>query len=165
MLLLAPGGTKPAFDLILSPEWQPSRSLRLRALLGAPLTAPSIVAGGGEAAVSTWLGGAAIDWQVSSDDDTWRAVLGGGEAAVLSHAQGVATAPYVGSSTNAVTSLSFVEAAGSRGLGTPSLRLGVGAMLGVALPEVVVRFAAQKVATWGLPVVGALSAALDVDLW
>ncbi len=165
VLLLAPGGTKPALDLALSPEWHLSRSLGVRALLAAPLTAPSIVAPGGEAAVFTWLGGAAIDWQTSSGHDEWRGMLGGGTAVVLSHARGTATAPYVGSTTNAVTSLSFVEVGGSRGLGTPSVRLAVDGMLGVALPEIVVQFASQRVATWGLPVVGALSMALDVDLW
>ncbi len=165
VLLLGPGGTKPALDLALSPAWHPSRSLQLRALLAAPLTAPSIVATGGAAAVSTWLGGAAIDWQPSSNDGNWRGTLGGGAAAVLSHAHGTATAPYVASNTNAVSALPFVEMGGSRGLGTPSVRLGVSGLLGVALPEMVVQFAALQVATWGLPLVGAVSVALDVDVW
>lgn len=165
VLLLAPGGTKPALDLTLSPEWHASRSLGIRVLLAAPITAPSITATGGEAAVSTWLGGAAIDWQLSSNDDHWRGMLGGGAAAVLSHARGTATAPYIGSTTNAVTSLPFLGIGGSRGLGLPSVRLGVRGMLGVALPEVAIQFASRRVATWGLPVVGASSVVLDVDLW
>lgn len=165
ILLLAPGGTKPALDLTVSPEWYPSSNLRIRAILAMPLTAPSIVATGGEATVSTWLAGAAIDWQASSRDDNWRGTLGAGAAAVLSRAQGTAIAPYVGSTTNAVAALPFIEAGGSRSLGVSSVHLGVGGMLGVALPEIVVQFASLRVATWGLPVVGALSLALDVDLW
>jgi hypothetical protein len=165
VLLLAPGGTQPAFDLALSPEWHPSRTLRVRALLAAPLTAPSIVATGGEAAVSTWLGGVAVDWQTTSRDDEWRGMVGAGTAVVFSHARGTATAPYVGSTTNAVASLPFIDVGGSRGLGRPSVRVAVDGMLGVALPEIVVQFASQRVATWGLPVVGVLSMALDVDLW
>jgi hypothetical protein len=165
LLVLAPGGTKPAFDLALSPGWHPSRSLQVRALFAAPLTSPRIVATGGEAAVSTWLGGAAIDWQPGSGDDTWRGTLGGGAAAVLSHAHGAATAPYVASTTTAVSALPFVEVGGSRSLGTPRVRLGVSGMLGFALPEIAIQFAARRVATWGLPVVGAVSAALDVAIW
>jgi hypothetical protein len=165
ILLLAPGGTKPALDLTLSPEWYPSSNLRIRALLAAPLTTPSIVATGGEATVSTWLAGAAIDWQTSSGDDNWRGTLGAGVAGVLSRAQGTATAPYVGSTTNAIAALPFIEVGGSRSLGVSWVHLGVGGMLGVALPEIVIQFASLRVATWGLPVVGALSLALDVDLW
>ena len=165
VFLVAPGGTKPALDLALSPEWHASRSLQLRALLAAPLSAPSIVATEGEAAISTWLGGAAVDWQVSSSDDGWRGALGAGAAAVLSHVRGTATAPYTASAHNAVTALPFVEIGGSRGLGIPRVRLGVSGALGLALPEIVVRFAAQKVASWGLPVVGAVSVALVVDIW
>jgi hypothetical protein len=131
----------------------------------SPVTSPSIVAAGGRAAVSTWFAGGAIDWLVPSDDDNWRAMLGGGDVVVLSHADGTATAPYVGSTTDAVASLAFLEVGGSRSVGAPSLRLGVSGMLGVALPEIVVWFGSLKVATWGLPVVGALSATLDVDLW
>jgi hypothetical protein len=164
VLLLAPGGTKPALDLALSPAWHPSRSLQVRALLAAPLTTPSVIATGGEAAVSTWLGGAAVDWQVSSSDDGWRGTLGAGAAAVVSHSQGTATAPYVASSSSAVTALTFVEMGGSRGLGTAQVRIGVRGMLGVALPEIVVQFAALRAATWGLPVVAAVSATLDVDI-
>ena len=102
---------------------------------------------------------------MSSSDDGWRGTLGAGAAAVLSHVRGTATAPYTASTHDAVAALPFVEMGGSRGLGMPRVRLGASGTLGLALPEIVVRFAAQKVASWGLPVVGAVSAALEVDVW
>jgi len=165
LVLLAPGGTKPASDLSLSPEWHLSRRLQLRALLAAPLTAPNVVGTGGQAAISTWLGGAAIDWQARSNDDMWRGTLGAGAAAVLSQARGTASTSYAASTTDAVAAMPFVEMGGSQGLGTPRVRLGARGMLGVAIPEIVVKFAGQTVATWGAPVVGAVSVTLDVDAW
>ncbi len=141
------------------------QSLQLRGLLALPLTAPSVAATGGQAAISTWMGGASVDWQLSSNDDTWRGTLGAGAAAMLSHAHGTATPTYAASDTDAVAALPFIAMGGSCGLGVPRVRLGVGGMLGVAIPEVVILFAGTSAASWGHPVVGALSAAFDVDIW
>ncbi len=164
LLLASPGGMKPALELALSPEWHVTRRIQLRALLAAPLTSPTIVATGA-AGVSMWIGGVATDWQSSSDDGNWRGLLGAGVAAILAHSQGSPNESYKASTASAFSGLPFVEIGGSRGLGSPRIRLAAAGMLGVALPDTVVQFAGRVVATWGVPVVGAVSALLDVDAW
>ena len=164
LVLVPAGGAKAGLDLGLAPAWHVSSNLQLRLLLAVPLTSPSVTGTGGEAAIATWAGGVTVNRVFRSTDDAWRATLGAGAAAVLSRAHGTATSGYAASDTSAVMALPFVEVGGWRALGTPRVRLGVSALLGVALPPVVVQFAGQSVATWG-PVVGGGSASLDVDIW
>jgi hypothetical protein len=169
LLLFNPGsspttGSPPALDLSLSPEWHPSPPFLLRALLAIPLVSlGSITSTDGSASLTTWLAGAAIDWQLRSPDASWTATLGAGAAAVFSSTQGNANPGYSGSGASAVAALPFVEGGVSRALDTRRVRLGIHGMLGASIPEITIQFANHQVASWGQPVVAA-SLALEIDL-
>jgi hypothetical protein len=162
LLLLTPGGTPPALDLSVIPEWRPSRNLAIRAVLAAPLGAPSVTSREGSASVSTWLTGAGADWVLESRDTVWMANLGAGVAAAWSETRGhPASGAYLGSNASAVAAVPYVEAGGS--LGTPRVRLAVDGLVGLALPEVTVVFAGNQVASWGRPV-GAVSVLVQLGI-
>ena len=160
---MTPGGIPPALDLSLAPQWHPRRSILVRTFITFPLASPNVVSTEGQATISTWLAGAAVDWRVHSRDGFWTATLGAGGAAAWSRSTGSARAPYVSSSASAIAAVPFVEVGGLRGLGTQRVRLGLDGMLGMAIPEVAIQFAGQQVAAWGLPVV-TMSLALEIDL-
>jgi hypothetical protein len=124
-------------------------------------------------AVSNGAGGATLAARIfsveahlnlaSADPDArWEAGLSAGVALAWLRTSGRAQAPFTGRHDDVATALPLVSMEIARRLGT-QLRLRAGALVGVAAPDIKVRFAGVPVSTWGRPVV-ALSLGVDLAL-
>jgi hypothetical protein len=146
--VLSSGGLGPQLSALLALRLDASRLLSISVFGAAPLWRAELAAQEGQANVSTWLLGAAIDAQLR-----WRASAlsaGAGIASVLTHMRGSASPPFEGDA-ELVTSAAPVLRAALHVQLTAWLRVGARGMLGAALPRVSVRFEEREVARWGQP--------------
>ena len=164
MALVSPGGVPPALNLALMVRWLPAGPLVVRGLVAVPAAQPTLSSAEGQASVSEWLVGGAVEWSLLAADSLWDATIGLGAAAAHIQTHGEAVAPFVSAGGDGWTSLPFVDASVNRPLGTPNVRAGVQLLVGTAGPTVAIGFAGRQVAKWGGVVVG-IALGLEVDAY
>ncbi len=164
LALFSPGGVPPALNLALMVRWLPSGPLVFRGLVAMPAALPTLSSAEGQASVSEWLLGGAVEWSLLAADSPWDATLGLGAAAAHIQTHGEAVAPFVSAGGDGWTSLPFVFASANRSLGVPYVRAGVQLLVGTTAPTVAIGFAGRQVAKWGGVLVGS-ALGLEVEAY
>ena len=164
LALFSPGGVPPALNLALMVRWLPAGRLVVRGLVAVPAAQPTLSSAEGQASVSEWLVGGAVEWSLLAADSLWDATIGLGAAAAHIQTRGEAVAPFVSAGGDGWTSLPFVDASVNRSLGTPNVRAGVQLLVGTAGATVAIGFAGRQVATWGGVLVGS-ALGLEVEAY
>jgi hypothetical protein len=141
----------PAFHTLVSASWMPSR-LGVELTAFVPVTSAEVCGMPGCAHMTSGLLGLGVRWVLVSRQARVEPEIGAGFAGAFVHAEGQATSPYVGASSDAAAATIYGRAAVFFRL-VSQLRLGVDVFAGAALPPVSIRFAGNEVAQWGGPYV------------
>lgn len=147
-LLLSSGGLGSQIGALLALRLDASQLLSISVFGAAPLWRAELVAAEGQANVSTWLLGAAIDAQLRWQ--AWALCAGAGIASVLTAMSGSAEPPFEGNDELLTSAAPLLRAALQLEL-APWLRISARGMLGLAVPRVSTRFEEREVARWGQP--------------
>lgn len=147
-LVLSSGGLGSQLGALLALRLDASQLLSISVFGAAPLWRAELTAEEGQANVSTWLLGAALDAQVRWQ--AWALSAGAGIASVLTHMSGAAEPPFEGDDELVTSAAPLLRAALHVQL-MPWLRVSARGMLGFAVPRVSTRFDEREIARWGQP--------------
>jgi hypothetical protein len=149
---LQPGGAGPGGFLLLRGRWMAHPRVGLGALGGLPVIAAEVSRAAGDATIRAFVAGPEAYLRLTAPASPVEAGVGAGVLLASISVSGTAQSPYVSSTDSTVTSLPFASAEVAPRI-FDRVRLRAGALAGPSLPRTGVKFAGQRSAEWGSPLV------------